>query len=55
MTDPIDPTAVVPAPTVHVVTDSSCDLPADIAESLGISIVPLAIRFGDDNHYDIPL
>ena len=52
MTDPIDPTAVVPAPTVHVVTDSSCDLPADIAESLGISIVPLAIRFGDDEFID---
>jgi DegV family protein with EDD domain len=52
VTDPIDPTAVVPAPTVHVVTDSSCDLPADIAESLGISIVPLAIRFGDDEFID---
>ena len=52
MTDPIDPTAVVPAPTVHVVTDSSCDLPADIAESLGISIVPLAIRFGDEEFID---
>lgn len=38
--------------TVHVVTDSSCDLPADLADGLDISIVPLTIRFGDDEFVD---
>ncbi len=37
---------------VVVVTDSSCDLPAAIAEDLGIVIVPLTIRFGDDEFVD---
>jgi len=37
---------------VHVVTDSSCDLPADLADGLDISIVPLTIRFGDDEFVD---
>ena len=37
---------------MHIVTDSSCDLPADIADDLGISIVPLAIRFGDEEFID---
>jgi DegV family protein with EDD domain len=52
VTDPIDPPTDVPTPTVHVVTDSSCDLPADIAHDLDISIVPLAIRFGDEEFID---
>ena len=52
MTDPINPPADVPTPTVHVVTDSSCDLPADVAHDLDISIVPLAIRFGDEEFID---
>jgi DegV family protein with EDD domain len=39
-------------PSVHVVTDSSCDLPADIADELGIDIIPLTIRFGDDEFVD---
>ena len=38
--------------TVRIVTDSSCDLPQDIADSLGISIVPLSIRFGDEEFID---
>ena len=38
--------------TVHVVTDSSCDLPADVADELGINIIPLTIRFGDDEFVD---
>jgi DegV family protein with EDD domain len=37
---------------VHVVTDSSCDLPADVADELGIDIIPLTIRFGDDEFVD---
>ena len=37
---------------VRIVTDSSCDLdPAD-CERLGIEVVPLSIRFGDDEYED---
>ena len=38
--------------TVRIVTDSACDLPQSIATELGIEIVPLAIRFGDDEFID---
>jgi DegV family protein with EDD domain len=38
--------------TVRIVTDSSCDLPADIAEHHGIEVVPLTIRFGDTEFVD---
>lgn len=41
-----------PTNTVRIVTDSSCDLPAEIAEELGIVIVPLSIRFGDEELID---
>jgi DegV family protein with EDD domain len=41
-----------PHPDVVVVTDSSCDLPADVAEQLGIVVVPLTIRFGDEEFVD---
>ncbi|MET0909062.1 MAG: DegV family protein [Ilumatobacteraceae bacterium] len=37
---------------VRIVTDSSCDLPAAIADELGITIVPLTIRFGDEEFID---
>ena len=33
---------------VRIVTDSSCDLPAAIVEELGITVVPLSIRFGEE-------
>jgi DegV family protein with EDD domain len=39
-------------PTVHVVTDSSCDLPEAIADEFSITIVPLTIRFGDEEFVD---
>jgi fatty acid kinase fatty acid binding subunit len=39
-------------PAVRIVTDSSCDLPAPIADALGITIVPLSIRFGDEEFID---
>lgn len=32
---------------VAVVTDSSADLPPDLAESLGIRVVPMSVSFGD--------
>jgi DegV family protein with EDD domain len=38
--------------TVGVVTDSSCDLPAELAEQWGIEIVPLTIRFGAEELTD---
>jgi len=37
---------------VRVVTDSSCDLPDEIVERLGIEIVPLTIRFGSEELVD---
>jgi DegV family protein with EDD domain len=37
---------------VRIVTDSSCDLDAATAEELGIEIVPLSIRFGDEEYTD---
>jgi len=51
----MNPTSAAPdtaVATVHIVTDSSCDLPADIADEYGISIVPLTIRFGDEEFVD---
>lgn len=39
-------------PSVRIVTDSSCDLPGPIADELGITIVPLTIRFGDEEFVD---
>jgi fatty acid-binding protein DegV len=38
--------------TVRIVTDSSCDLPQELADQLLISIVPLKVRFGDDEYVD---
>jgi DegV family protein with EDD domain len=37
---------------VRVVTDSSCDLPSELATELGIDIVPLTIRFGNEEFVD---
>ena len=34
--------------TVRVVTDSACDLPPTLCDELGIEVVPLTIRFGDE-------
>ncbi|MGP8060165.1 MAG: DegV family protein [Acidimicrobiales bacterium] len=39
-------------PGVHVVTDSACDLTAELAEAAGIIVVPLTIRFGDEELLD---
>lgn len=33
---------------IHVVTDSGSDLPLEIRERLGISVVPLTVQFGDE-------
>ena len=37
---------------VRIVTDSACDLPAELAHELGIEIVPLSIRFGSEEFID---
>jgi fatty acid kinase fatty acid binding subunit len=42
----------VSAVPVRVVTDSACDLPAEVAERLRIRIVPLSIRFADKEYVD---
>ena len=34
--------------TVKIVTDRTADLPPDLAESLGISVIPLNVHFGTD-------
>jgi DegV family protein with EDD domain len=38
--------------TIAVVTDSSSDLPADLVAAHGIGVVPLSIRFGDEELVD---
>ena len=38
--------------TVRIVTDSSCDLRGDEVANLNIEVVPLSIRFGDDEYTD---
>lgn len=37
---------------VRVVTDSACDLPQELIDALGIAVVPLTIRFGDEEFVD---
>ena len=37
---------------IRLVTDSSCDLPVEICDSLGITVVPLTVRFGDETFTD---
>ena len=38
--------------TIRIVTDSACDLPPELEDKYGISIVPLSIRFGDTEYVD---
>jgi DegV family protein with EDD domain len=37
---------------IRVVTDSACDLPSHLVDALGIEVVPLTIRFGDEEFVD---
>jgi DegV family protein with EDD domain len=39
-------------PTVRIVTDSACDLSEEEADALGIEVVPLTIRFGNEEFVD---
>lgn len=36
----------------RIVTDSSADLPKEVADELGIVVVPLTVRFGDEEFVD---
>lgn len=38
--------------TVAIVTDSTCDLDANLAEQQGITVVPLNVHFGEDVYRD---
>jgi len=38
--------------TVRIVTDSACDLPQQLADELGITLVPLTFSFGDEEFTD---
>jgi DegV family protein with EDD domain len=38
--------------TVRVVTDSTADLPPEVAQELGITVVPLLVLFGDEVYRD---
>ena len=38
--------------TIKIVTDSTSDLPADVIEELGISVVPMFINIGDKGFLD---
>ena len=37
---------------VRVVTDSACDLPPELCDEQGIEVVPLTVRFGDEELVD---
>jgi DegV family protein with EDD domain len=37
---------------IRIITDSSSDIPSQVAEQYGIDIVPLTIRFGDEEFVD---
>jgi DegV family protein with EDD domain len=37
---------------IRIVTDSSCDLPSEVVEQHRVSVVPLTIRFGDEEFID---
>jgi DegV family protein with EDD domain len=39
-------------PGVKIVTDSACDLPANLVRELDITVVPLTIRFGEEEFVD---
>lgn len=37
---------------IRIVTDSSCDLPQEVVDEHGVRVVPLSIRFGDEEFID---
>ena len=47
-----DPASAPEGARVGIVSDSSCDLPDDLVQRWGIEVVPLSIRFGDEEFVD---
>lgn len=39
-------------PGIHIVTDSGSDITPDVAAELGVTVIPLTIRFGDIEYRD---
>ena len=37
---------------VRIITDSACDLPQEYAAARGITIIPLRVRFGEEEFLD---
>ena len=37
---------------IKIVTDSTSDIPSDVAQKLGIVVVPVYVRFGDTIYLD---
>ncbi len=46
------PRGARPGPPVRLVTDSTADLPPDLAQELDITVVPLQVIFGDESFRD---
>ena len=38
--------------TVKILTDSTCDLPAEVVKALDITVIPLYIHIGNENYAD---
>jgi DegV family protein with EDD domain len=38
--------------TIRILTDSTCDVPPELAQSLGISVLPAYVNIGDDSFLD---
>jgi DegV family protein with EDD domain len=38
--------------TVKIITDSTSDMPAEVAKELGITVIPLYVNFGDEAYRD---
>jgi fatty acid kinase fatty acid binding subunit len=38
--------------TIRILVDSTCDVPPDVAERLGIAVVPVYINVGDESYLD---
>ena len=37
---------------IQIITDSTCDLSAELIEKLGVHVIPLAVNFGDEAYID---
>ena len=37
---------------VKIVTDSVADIPAEVIDELGISVIPVVVHFGEETYHD---